>query len=262
MGTIKLGLNGATVFHADIKQCLEVAATVGFAYYEPREPQLKTVNNKTVLDLLTSLNLQWLPLNALENIFEVEISEAEAFFSLAKKFAIEKVIFVPGSINKRLSLLEATKKLRHLKSLAQKFSIIPLYEMIGFNTHPFNTLAEAKVIAEEVQIPLVLDTFHLAISRIGFKEMTDISVNLIGLVHLSDALGKELDNMKDENRVLPGKGRLPLVEILKIIRELGYGGPISVEVFHPQYYAKNPLDVAKEAFETSLNILARAGWLV
>jgi len=159
---------------------------------------------------------------------------------------------------------EAQRELRWLVERAHSHGIRLLYELIGFPTHAFSTLAEANAVTEEADIPLVLDTFHLAVSQTNPEEVAKLSAEAIGLVHLSDALtkAKTPEELRDEDRVLPGEGGLPLTDFLRVILCTGYRGPVSVEVFHPRYKERDPAVVAQEAYHRAKEVLQTSGWPV
>ena len=55
------------------------------------------------------------------------------------------------------------------------------------------------------------------------------------------------DRIQDADRVMPGHGVIPLREILRRLRQRGYDGPLSLELFHPGYWSRDPIAVAVEA---------------
>jgi 2-keto-myo-inositol isomerase len=65
--------------------------------------------------------------------------------------------------------------------------------------------------------------------------------------------------MHDALRLYPGQGIIPLRAILRALKGIGYDGKASVEIFRPQYWARAPLQVAREARSTSLALLREAG---
>jgi len=70
-------------------------------------------------------------------------------------------------------------------------------------------------------------------------------------------LGIEKENLSDEHRVLPGEGgAIPINEILLILKEIGYKGYISVELFNKKYWEMNPRDVIERALMTLNKILS------
>ncbi len=268
---VKLGLNGATIPSADLESGIRYARDAGFTAYEPRVPMLISYMGRhgqaPRVNMAAQRGLEWLPVNGVEGLFALAKQElgprAVEIFALAARFAIPQVILVPGNVTGRpIPAGKARKELTWLKAEAARLGLSLLYELIGFPEHAFPSLRQAYVLADSTGIPLVLDTFHLAVSRTAREDIARLPGEAIGLVHLSDALttGKAPEELTDEDRVLPGEGGLPLVEILQAIRCTGYQGPISVEVFHPKYKDQDPLLVAQDAFHRATSVLREAGW--
>ena len=53
------------------------------------------------------------------------------------------------------------------------------------------------------------------------------------------------------DRPPPGQGVVPFAEILAIIREKGYDGPLSYEALNVAFNERDPFEVAREALEAS-----------
>ena len=261
---LPLGLNGATIVRANLESGLIAARGAGFLYYEPRIPALSDCEDlgcrERSLIALQQTGLSWLPLNALEGVFEIApehlFARAEDIFSLAERFNVRQVIVVPGK--GRLSLPDAGELLMELAKRGREHGVNLLYEFIGFPAHAFPSLEEAHTVAAAAGLPLVLDTFHLAVSRTDPESVAALPADAIGLVHLSDALtdGKTMGEIADYDRVLPGEGGLPLADYLKAILNTGYAGPLSVEVFHSKYELGKPAMVAQEAFRQASQLLS------
>lgn len=213
---LSLGLNGATIPNADLVTGIHVASDAGLSFYEPRVALLRDNNVPEVrhkaVTLLAEGALTWLPLNALEGVFELDqaglLTHADQVFSLAERFGVTQVIVVPGNPGQETTLSVMTSTLSRLIDRAHLLGASLLYELIGFPTHAFPSLEQAYAVASNVGIPLVLDTFHLAVSRASPQEIASLSAEAIGLVHLSDALtrGKAPEELQDADRVLPGEG--------------------------------------------------------
>ena len=259
---LELGLNGATLPKTDLITGLRAAHEGGFRFYEPRVPELIGADKRQALELLRKLDLGWLPLNALEGVFSEPISvleeEASRLFALAAEFAIGGVIAVPGPVESFTDMEEASAVLKRLHLRAEEHGVSLLYEFIGFGHHAFASLPDARAVAREAGVTLVLDTFHLAVSRTPVAEVRRLDRKEIGLVHLSDALVTgDVRRIDDSVRVLPGEGDLPLEDILGAMLAAGYDGAISVEVFHPKYGKRPPMDVASEAHKRAMILLTR-----
>ena len=61
--------------------------------------------------------------------------------------------------------------------------------------------------------------------------------------------------------MLPGEGGLPMVETMDAIRQTGYRGGMSVEVFHPKYGRQAAAEVAREAHRRAVSLLRESGWI-
>ena len=268
-----LGLNGATLPTSDLITGIRSAGAVGFDFYEPRIPaiegHLARGSGADARTALAEAGVAWLPLNALENVFSCPIAdlekEAERIFStVAAPCGVHQVIAVPGTVDGPLDLGDAVGQLERLKAVAASHGITLLYEFIGFGHHAFPSLAQAQEVASASGLQLVLDTFHLAVSRTPIEAIAALSGGDIGLVHLSDAYvpSGDVGEITDPDRVLSGEGQLPLAEILAAILGTGYEGPISVEVFHPKYGERAAGDVAQDAFERASSLVAQCQQVV
>ncbi|MBC7109136.1 MAG: sugar phosphate isomerase/epimerase [Methanomassiliicoccales archaeon] len=266
---VTLGLNAATIRQADLITGLCAAKEAGFVGYEPWVSDFHTLSKDqrvTIKRLCNYLSLKWLPLMGIQNFFVDNanvIRKSELVFSLAAEMEIPVVTVVPGQFDQsdKFAIDEATKELHKLLDKAKMFGIELFFEMVAFHKRPFNNLKKAIALAERAEIKLVIDTFHLAVSRATPEEIAKLSPELIGLVHLSDAVVKEqIEELADEDRVLPGEGNLKLVEILRALRKTNYQGAVSVEVFHPKYADKDAYTVAKEAYKKAKEVLEAAGW--
>jgi len=62
-----------------------------------------------------------------------------------------------------------------------------------------------------------------------------------------------------QSRVIPGDGVAPLAGILRKLREKGYTGPMSVELFLPKYQEADPFELAREIKRKSEALFQQAG---
>jgi 2-keto-myo-inositol isomerase len=67
------------------------------------------------------------------------------------------------------------------------------------------------------------------------------------IFHIDDAEDLPRDQLTDAQRLLPGLGILPLREIIAAFNRIGYHGPVSVEIFRPEYWERDPFILAREA---------------
>lgn len=67
------------------------------------------------------------------------------------------------------------------------------------------------------------------------------------IFHISDAQDLPREQLEDRHRLLPGVGILPLAEIVAGLRRIGYDRVASVEIFRPEYWERDPMELARDA---------------
>jgi 2-keto-myo-inositol isomerase len=89
-------------------------------------------------------------------------------------------------------------------------------------------------------------------------DVPDIDGRRIAIFHINDVPpGKEREKLKDEDRVMPGDGILPLGEIISKLDSIGYGGFVSLELFNRDLWEKDPLEVARIGLEKTMEAVER-----
>jgi|YelNatPaOPRAMG01_1025707.scaffolds.fasta_scaffold73787_2 sugar phosphate isomerase/epimerase len=269
----KLGISAVTLRQLDPLEGLQVAAGVGFKGYELWVSQLQGLSEhkiKEIEDTARSLGIELLPLMGVHNFFvkAEDSASRRRIFDLAAKLKIPTVTLVPGELPESMSSMDLHAGISQVmlaQHEATASGVSLLLEMVAFPKRPFNSLDQARALCERTGLKLVLDTFHLAVSQTHPKAIELLPASLVGLVHLSDAVtvGKPtFGKLQDEDRVLPGEGGLPLHDILRALRKIGYDGYVCVEVFHPKYAQMDPQEVAEKAYKSAKEFLEEAGWQV
>lgn len=257
-----LGLHGAVIPQADLVTGLKAAASAGFNAYEPEVPKALDAGDDyaKVNDLRGELGLSWLPLNEIEVFTSEPAFDPDVVVALAGNLSIPAITMIAQAKPGETDLENATRALADLSERAGGISLF--FEMLVFNDRAFNTFRETRELARAADVKIVLDTFHFLASGMGPKEIAEIPKELIGVVHISDSLiqGRSMEELTDDDRVLPGEGELPLGEAMDALRQTGYRGGMSVEVFHPKYAERDPCEVSREAFQRTQNLLIGSGW--
>ena len=91
--------------------------------------------------------------------------------------------------------------------------------------------------------------------------MDDIRAGEIHHVHFQDVPDMPRELLDNTTRDIPGEGCAPLVAILKSLKNKGYRGPLSVELFYPGLQAGDPYEVAGRIRRKAEPVLTRAGVL-
>lgn len=144
-----------------------------------------------------------------------------------------------------------------LLALGREIGIRPAMEFLGFVEH-VNSIAAAREIMERSGDPsatIVIDWFHMVRGdgRDTIREdLRALRPEQIAIVHLDDVpFDRPFATMTDGDRVMPGDGDIPLDELFGILDEIGYRGPVSLELFSEALWARDPFTVAREGFEKS-----------
>lgn len=113
-------------------------------------------------------------------------------------------------------------------------------------------------------VGLLFDVWHWYTACSSVDDIRHLTANDVVYVHINDApAGIHPFDQMDLVRCLPGEtGIIPNVEILKILKGLGYDGPVTVEPFSQKVKdaaAEDPLRAAKMARDSLTPLFEAAG---
>jgi len=106
-----------------------------------------------------------------------------------------------------------------------------------------NNLQTAAALVAEVASPhlgICLDAFHYHVGPSKPEDLGYLSNENLFHVQLCDLAGVPREFATDADRILPGEGDVGLEPILARLREIGYGGYVSVELMNPQIWRVGP----------------------
>ena len=141
-----------------------------------------------------------------------------------------------------------TDRYRTLAELGAKIGVIPEAEVWGFSK-TLSRLGETVLVAMESGHPkacVLPDIYHLYKGGSGFDGLKLLQGKTIGIFHVNDyPKDKDRAVIKDADRVYPGEGVAPLKDVFRTLRDIGYRGMISLELFNPEYYKQDAFEVVK-----------------
>ena len=94
---------------------------------------------------------------------------------------------------------------------------------------------------------LMMDFFHYYKSGVSFEDIGAIPNELLLIVHVDDCEDLPPESLTDQHRVYMGEGVLPLQDMLGALREKGYSGALSVEIFREEYWQQTPVEISASA---------------
>src|SRR5262245_35616991 len=165
-----------------------------------------------------------------------------------------KRIAVPPGNNRTaaVSLDNAARYYREALEMGEKMAVQPLLELWG--THPvLGPLSHGiyvTVAAGRADASLLLDVFHLYKSGTPFTALKQINGASLHVMHLNDyPQAADSSTLNDSNRIYPGDGVAPFRQILRDMRDNGFRGYFSLELFNKEYWGKSADENLKTAME-------------
>ena len=153
---------------------------------------------------------------------------------------------------------------QNLKTCAEITAEYGVNIALEFNSrHPLiNNLAASMEVVDAVNMKncgILLDTYHLHCSGGNGASFKDVPLEKIITFQFSDAPpGPPSDTRMPVDRLPPGKGAAPFVEIFKTLMAMNYQGYMSYEAPNPEQWNRAPDVVAREGVTLVRELLSRA----
>lgn len=154
--------------------------------------------------------------------------------------------------DQQLDLFAAGERYKRLLDLGRKTGVMPQLEFWGASPALWH-LGQVLMIAaaaDDPQVKILPDVYHMFRGGSGFHALKMLDGNLIDVFHMNDypdSIPREQQN--DSDRVYPGDGSAPLVQILTDLRNMGGEKILSLELFNQNYWKEDPMLVAKLGLE-------------
>jgi len=182
------------------------------------------------------------------------LEEAKRAMDLARQLGATRIAAPPAGESglKGIALPAAAERYRVLLELGASQGVVPQLELWGFSkTLPH--LADATFVAMESGHPqacLLLDVYHIYKGGSDFEALRFISGNAMHVLHMNDyPAAPPRSQINDAARVFPGDGTAPLGSILRTLRDVGFRGFLSLEVFNRDYWRQDPHLVARTGLQ-------------
>lgn len=262
---MQIALNGATTMRADLETDIRAAGEARFDWLEIWSPKLRTfLESRSTNDLNTlfaTQNLKPYSINSIERItfrnfaeHRRLLAECDALCSVASELNCPFIVVVPSPLPTGASrsevLEESTRVLDELGAIAEERGVGLAFEFLGQTDCSVQTLALADEIVSRVNrknVGLVLDSFHFYAGGSTIESICALDPERLFILHINDAENLPREQLEDRHRLLPGLGILPLKEIISALRGIGYDRVASVEIFRPEYWERDPFELAREA---------------
>jgi 2-keto-myo-inositol isomerase len=263
---VELALNTACTMPYDVATEIPAIAAAGFTSVELRIPELRDHLREHSLQDLSSLlkshGLRVASINALEFVtfrgddYAQVRGECDEVCTWAAELDCPMVIAVPSPTPTWQTAwsevkAESASVLRDLASIAEPHGVTVGFEPLGFGWCSVRTVAGAAEILAEAEAPNlaeVIDLCHFHLGGSTLSEIDGLDPAYLPIVHVDDVPDGPHEASTDADRVFPGDGSLPIGPICERLRDIGFSGTLSVEVFRPEYWQLPVDEISRRAY--------------
>ena len=276
-GVVKYSLNTSTIRgqKVGLVREVEIAAQAG---YDAIEPWMGTINDfvkeggslkdlgKKARDLGLTVEsaigfARWIVDDDTERAKGFE--EAKRDMDSLQQLGGKRIAAPPVGAHDKgpVDLLKAAERYRQLCELGRQFGIVPEVEVWGFSK-ALSRLGETAFVALESAHPdatILPDIYHLFKGGSGFDGLRLLSSAAVQVFHVNDyPADLPRDKIADKDRVYPGDGVAPMNEILRSVIRPDRPIVLSLELFNPEYWKQDALQVARTGAEKVKAAVAKA----
>ena len=256
---------------ADLVTDCRAAKAAGFDYLEIWAAKLGAFSTSQLRDLFTPDGPPPLSINSIEHItfrdaraYESIKQECDELSRIAAAIGCPCIVVVPGRLpeagaSRETVIDESVRVLNELCDISGRHGVTLAFEFLGQTDCSVQTLDLAHEIVRESgreNLGLVIDSFHFYAGGSTVEMIEALDPKLIQIFHINDAEDLPRDQLEDRHRLLPGLGILPLAEIVSAFRLIGYDKVASVEIFRPEYWERDPFELARDAHAAAERILS------
>ncbi len=182
---------------------------------------------------------------------------------LLAQIGAERLAAPPTGATKQtdLNLFAAAERYRALIELGETMGVIPQVEVWGFSKS-LSRLGESVFVMIESGHPkacLLPDVYHIFKGGSDFAGLRMLAGSAIQVFHMNDYPAEPTrEKMNDSHRVYPGDGVAPLNDILGGLRDNGFNGWLSLELFNRDYWKQPAEQVARTGLEKMKTAVQKA----
>ena len=271
-----LCLDTATIRPQTLLKKIEVAAAAGFDAIEPWDGELREFEQSggdleelgvRIRDaglFVPSVIGLWDAIPATQEAWDAQLPHTRERLRMIAAIGAEHAQLIPGPRRPQAEFdrLWAAERYHDLLKIGVgEYGVVPALVFVEF-LDGCKRLSQAMDIAIQANHPkarVIPDVFHMHIGCSGFEGLSRIDGDAIAIFQFNDApASPAIDELEDSHRVFPGDGILPLEACLRDLRDIGYRRCVSLELYNPSYWERDPLEVAREGHAKTLAVIERA----
>lgn len=269
-----LCLDTATIRPASLEDKIAIAARAGFDAIEPWDGELREFEaaggnlaelGARIRDLglfVPSMIGLWDAIPEGHDAWAAQLPATRERLRMAAAIGAEHVQVIPGPPREGFDLRAGAARYRELLEIGLRdYGVNPAMVFVKFlpGSRTLGQAAQLALDADHEKAKVIPDVFHMHIGGSGFEGLRHLAGEFIAIFQFNDAPATPpRDELEDEHRVFPGDGILPLEHTLRDLRQIGYQGCVSLELYNPEYWKRDPASVAQEGRDKTLAVIERA----
>ncbi len=268
-------LNTSTIRanNLDVAAQIDVAAKVGYDGIEPWARDIEAYVSKggTLKDLAKRISDSGL---TVEDVIafsawldDDDTRRAKTMEDLKREMDIvaqiggKHIATPPGNNGENVSLDHAIEYYRAALELGQQMGVQPLLELWGRSAvlGPLSHGAYVAIGTGRADASMLLDIFHLYKSGTSFASLSQVNGAALHVLHVNDyPTADDPSKLTDANRIYPGDGVAPLGQIFRDLRDNGFRGVLSLELFNQEYWKMSAEENARTGLQKTRAAVKKA----
>jgi sugar phosphate isomerase/epimerase len=150
------------------------------------------------------------------------------------------------------------ERMREVGDIAKQFGMIAMIEATRASTYVASLPTMLNMTRASGNVMPLLDFYHFWSGPSKLEDLDLIRDREIGHVHFQDVPDTPRELLDQASRLIPGDGVAPVTQILRKLSDKEYSGPLSVELFLPQFRDRDPFEVATEIRQKCERVMRQA----
>ena len=189
--------------------------------------------------------------------------EAARIMDLAAEIGCGRIAAPPAGVSEKdhLDIATMAARYRALLELGDKHGVVPQLELWGF-ARVLSNLGDVAAVAIDAGHPkscILADAYHLYKGGSDYASLRLLNGAAMHVFHINDyPATPERKEITDAHRVFPGDGGAPLAVLFRTLRDNGFRGMLSLEVFNREYWTQDALLVARMGLEKTRDAVEKS----
>lgn len=150
---------------------------------------------------------------------------------------------------------------RALLEAGVQHGVVPQLELWGFSPllSKLSDVSYVAIASDHPQACILADSYHLYKGGTPYENLRLLNGDAMHVFHINDYPGEpNRAEITDAHRVFPGDGVAPLGPLFRILRDTGFRGMLSLEVFNREYWNQDALYIARAGYEKTKEAVQKA----